>query len=133
MKKNNMALHHIGIVIQNEDMLDDLKEKFNIQEDYRGYVKEYKTLCIFMKDFGGCTLEFIIPESGKLLEFNNGRGGIHHLAFEISNLNSFKQSLNEKGVNFITDYDVKGAGSFKVNFTKPKTSDYLLFEFLEKV
>lgn len=133
MKKNDIKLHHIGIVIPNEGTLDDLKEKLGLDEDYRGYVDEYKTLCIFMKDLENCILEFIIPNGGKLSEYNDGKGGIHHLAFEVENLIEFKRNLSNKGVNFITEHDVKGAGSFKVNFTKPKTSNHILFEFLEKI
>jgi len=132
MKKNNIRLHHIGVVIPDEETLDDLKGKLDIEEDFRGYVNEYKALCIFMKEPENCVLEFIIPDGGKLSEFNNGRGGIHHMAFEVKNLEEFKKNLDSKGVNFISDYDVKGAGSFKVNFTKPRTSNYILFEFLEK-
>ena len=90
----NLSLHHIGIVVPNEEVFLHFCKVFNLQEDYRGYVAEYAALCIFMKGNGKSPIEFVIPNGGKLKEFNDGKGGLHHIAFETPSIAETKKEAN---------------------------------------
>lgn len=130
---NNLTLHHIGIIVFDEETVKQFCKIFGLKEEYRGYVPEYNALCIFIKGNGKSSIEFVIPINGKLKDFNNGNGGLHHIAFETSNLNELKRQLEFNNVQFIQQEPVKGAGNFIVNFTRPKSSKRILVELVEMI
>jgi methylmalonyl-CoA/ethylmalonyl-CoA epimerase len=129
----NLILHHVGIVVHDEEVVKQFCKLFNLKEDYRGYVPEYNALCIFMRGNGKSSIEFVIPSNGKLKDFNGGKGGLHHIAFKTSDLNKAKTELEQNNVKFIQHDPVKGAGNFVVNFTKPKSSKRILVELIEMI
>ena len=130
---NKGVLHHVGIVVHDEEIVRKLSSIFGLEESYRGYVRKYNALCIFMKGNGATPIEFIVPNGGKLANFNNGRGGLHHLAFTTKDIREMKKFLEEKGIELIEEQPVRGAGEFIVNFTKPKTTNHILIELVEEL
>lgn len=129
----DLTLHHVGIIVPDEETVMQFCELFNLKEDFRGYVPEYNALCIFAKGNGKSCIEFVIPNDGKLKDFNDGKGGLHHIAFEVCDINNVKSELEHKNIKFIQQDPVKGAGNFVVNFTKPKSSKRILVELIEMI
>lgn len=43
--KENLSLHHVGIVAPTEQYAQDLMSLLGLEEEHRGYVPEYKSLC----------------------------------------------------------------------------------------
>ncbi|BCV21395.1 VOC family protein [Moorella sp. Hama-1] len=126
-----MQIHHIGVVIPSEEIAANFIKMFGLQEDYRGYVPEYQSLCIFMKGNGSPPLEFIIPSGGKLSEYNKGRGGIHHIAYKVEDIHKTKTELEKSGAQFLEETPVKGAGNFIVNFIRPRSTGGILVELVQ--
>jgi len=77
---NAPRLHHVGIVQSSEADAKTLMTLLGLEEDFRGYVETWSALCIFTKPMGGSPIEFIIPNGGPLERFNQGAGGLHHIA-----------------------------------------------------
>ena len=85
--KHIIRTHHWGIVLPTVEKAETFMKTFGLQEDYRGHVKAYDSHLIFTKHGEGAdAVEFIIPQSGVLCEFNKGKGGIAHVAYLVDDL-----------------------------------------------
>ena len=80
-----------------EKTAEAFAELFGLEEDYRGYVPEYHSLCIFTKRKGGSAVEFVIPDGGNLSDYNKGKGGIHHIALLVDDIKPLKKNSIKKG------------------------------------
>jgi catechol 2,3-dioxygenase-like lactoylglutathione lyase family enzyme len=125
-------IHHIGIIVPNEEQINFLFQLMGLEYGYSVYVKEYQANCIFGKGEGKL-LEFIIPDvNSKLSKFNNGLGGIHHLAIETPNIKQTMEYLDKKfEIDFIEKEPVK-AGDLWINFLSPTMTRGITIEFVQK-
>lgn len=126
------ALHHVGIVMPEEKSAEAFMQLFGLEEEYRGYVPEYQSLCIFTKRNDGSAIEFVIPDGGNLGEYNKGKGGIHHVALLVDDIRAAKEEMNQKGAQLLEEVPVQGAGDFIVNFVRPRSAYGILVEFIEE-
>jgi len=68
-----------------------------------------------------------------LTQFNNGKGGIHHIAFEVEDVEAARREFTEKGMEMLETKAVEGAGGIIVNFLRPRYGLGVLVEFVEQV
>lgn len=129
----HMRLHHVGIVISQEKA-DRFMEKFGLETDYNEYVEAYKADCLFTK-YGPneSPIELVIPKEGVLTEYNNGKGGIHHIAFEVDDVEKVRREYESRGLRMLEESAVEGAGGIIVNFLRPRFGEGILVEFVQKV
>ena len=67
-------------------------------------------------------------------KFLNNRGpGIHHVCFEVSDINSAIKELNDNNINILSEKPTIGAEGYKVVFIHPKSTGGVLVELAEKV
>ena len=67
-------------------------------------------------------------------KFLNNRGpGIHHVCFEVSDINSAIKELKENNINILSEKPTIGAEGYKVVFIHPKSTGGVLVELAEKV
>ena len=94
-----MRMHHVGVVLPTVEQAERLIQLFGLKVDYRGYVKSYHADLIFTQ-YGPneSPIEFIIPHEGVLTKFNNGKGGIAHIAFEVEDVEAASRELEEQGL-----------------------------------
>lgn len=123
-------LHHVGIVMNELERAEGFLEVFGLREDYREYVPEYHALCIFTA-MEGTRLELIVPDGGVLREYNGGKGGIHHIAFCVDDVEKTRQEFEQRGLAMLETAAVKGAGPILVNFLRPRAGKGILAEFVE--
>lgn len=126
------SVHHVGIVMNEIDRAMAFLKTFNLTEDYREYVPKYQALCIFTKQDTGTAIELIVPDGGVLYDFNNGKGGIHHIAFLVDDIEETTAEYESLGLGMLEKEGVKGAGSIYVNFLRPKFGQGILVEFVEE-
>ena len=130
-----MRMHHVGIVLPTVEQAEHLIDLFGLEVDYRGYVKSYHADLIFTK-YGPMLespIEFIIPHEGVLTKFNNGKGGIAHIAFEVEDVEACSRELVEKGMEMLEPEAVEGTSDIIVNFLRPRYSEGILFELVQTV
>lgn len=129
-------LHHVGIIIPSEEKVRALMDMYGLEEDYSG-MTPYLTKFIFTKmnpDYSDSPIEFLIPESGVLAEYNNGKGGIHHICFEVDDVDAASEEFRQKGFAMLEDPCPMVEGTnMKINFVRPKSSHGILVEFMELV
>ena len=128
-----MRLHHVGIVLLSMDKAEAFLEQYGLEKDYMEYVEAYNAYCLFTK-YGEkeSPIELVIPTEGVLTEFRNGKGGLHHIAFEVEDVEKARREFEEKGLNMLEEEAVPGAGGIIVNFLRPRFGFGVLVEFVQQ-
>jgi methylmalonyl-CoA/ethylmalonyl-CoA epimerase len=83
---------------------------------------------------GDSEVELVRPtvDDSGLGRFLQKRGpGIHHVCFEVEDLNGFVARLKEKGVRMINPEPVAGAAGSRVAFVHPESTGGVLVELSE--
>lgn len=99
-----MKLHHIGIVVSKiQNSLWEVTKY--IQFDTIGLptpVGSQKVNICFLKS-GGTLLELIEPveQNSPIYEFAKAGGGIHHLCFEVDDINKELETMSKKGATIL--------------------------------
>ena len=126
-------LHHTGIVQMSEEEALAMMRLLGLEEDYRGYVPQWRALCIFTKATRGSPIEFVVPDGGPLLKFNKGLGGLHHIALQVPDLDALARDFNSQGMKFLETDHVKGAGAFLCNFLSPVYTRGVTVEYVQSL
>lgn len=124
-------LHHVGIIVADEDQVNTLAALLGLTRGHDEYVAEYEAQCYFTAG-NGAAIEFIVPRpGGKLSKFNKGFGGIHHIALEVDDLAAAQVALRERGVKLLEDQPVD-AGSLLINFVPPLYTRGFIVELVQR-
>ena len=128
-----VRLHHVGIIMTTMERAQQFMKQFGLEEDYREYVDAYQAWCIFTKySAEESPVELVVPIAGKLTEFNKGKGGLHHIAFEVEDVRAARDEYTSKGMEMLEEVPAKGAGGIIVNFLRPRYGLGVLVEFVER-
>ena len=131
---DRLRIHHIGIVLPNRERAEQFMKIFNFETDCEEYVEAYHAQCVFTKhNDQEVAIEFIIPTEGVLTEYNNGKGGIHHIALEVENVEAVRQEYEAQGLKMLEAAAVPGACGIIVNFLRPKYGAGILVEFVQRL
>ena len=114
-----LKIHHIGIVARDEAQIDEFKTVLGLREEARETIEKYHVTNVFLTCAGETKLHFMIPHRGVLKNFNQGRGGFHHIAFCVRDIAAVQTELEGKGVKFIAAEKEDGIKDFKFNFAIP--------------
>jgi methylmalonyl-CoA/ethylmalonyl-CoA epimerase len=123
---------HLGIVVKN---LDAALELFTgaLPLDLV-HTEDYQGMKIGFIPVGDSSIELLQDVSGsssikKFLD-NNGEG-IHHIAFEVDDIEQAVAELKEKGVRLIDEKPRPGAHGMHVAFMHPKATHGILMELVQ--
>ncbi len=128
---------HIGIAVKSID------ESLNFWEKTLGVKctgveevadQKVKTAFLPLKD---SEVELLEPTSddspvAKFMEKNNGRGGIHHLALRVDDLEAALAELKSRGVRLIDEKPRRGAGGAMIAFIHPAATGGVLLELSQR-
>lgn len=130
-----MRMHHVGIILPTMEAAHKFLEVFDLEIDYEGYVEAYQADLIFTKYTGNndSPVELIIPKEGVLKEFNGGRGGIAHIAFEVEDVEAVRKEFESKGMEMLEGTAVPGTSDIIVNFLRPKYGQGILVEYVQTI
>jgi len=130
-----MRMHHVGIVVPTMKKAHEFLDRFGLEIDYAGYVKAYEADLIFAQyNTNESPVELIVPsENSVLAKYNGGKGGIHHIAYEVDDLEAVSREFEQKGMEMLEKESVIGTDDIIVNFLRPKYSDGILVEFVQTV
>ena len=74
-----------------------------------------------------------LGDNSPIAKFLDKRGpGIHHVCFEVEDINSAIKELKENNINVLSDGSTIGAEGYKVVFIHPKSTGGVLVELAEK-
>ncbi|MDR0498482.1 MAG: methylmalonyl-CoA epimerase [Holophagales bacterium] len=129
-----LKISHIGIASPTlQEAMERLERIFGIKHEHTEEVADQKVRTAFYP-IGESTLEYLEstdPESaiGKFLEKKGP--GIHHLAFEVDDVDAAVRELLDKGVQMIDKTPRSGAHGNRIAFIHPKETGGVLIEICQ--
>ncbi len=128
-----MKLDHVGIAVR--DLSQALEQWKLLGAVYKGTeeVVSQKVRVAFLQT-GESKTELLEPTdpSSPIAKFlDSGKKGVHHLAYQVADIDSKLAELKSQGLSLIHEQAVPGAGGTRVAFIHPKSVDGVLVELVE--
>lgn len=130
-------ISHIGVAVPSIDQyLAFFKDVLGLEFTGTEVVEDQKVKVAFLT-VGESRMELLEPTSddspvAKYLANNDGKPKIHHVAYEVDNLEAALAEAREKGVRLIDEEPRIGAGGVRIAFLHPKASAGVLTELCEQ-
>ena len=128
-----MKFDHVGVAVKSVDLMLSVFSKIGEFEVRQTEVAGQKAKIALLKA-GETSVEFLEPtsEDSTLSKFIRERGeGLHHIAFEVDDIEKATNDLRERGFRFIYDRPADGKFGSKVNFMHPKSTGGILVELTQ--
>ena len=130
-----MKINHIGIAVKSiEEALKFYSERLGLESREVVEVPEQKVKVIGLQ-IGESRIELLESTSpdSPIAKFLAKRGeGIHHIAFEVTDIEKRLEELKEKGVRLIDERPRPGAPNTRIAFIHPKSTQGVLIELVER-
>ncbi|MFC1856980.1 VOC family protein [Thermodesulfobacteriota bacterium] len=128
-----MNLHHIGILVFETELLTNLFETMSWKKFGQTYNSTYGIEAQFISN-GQISIELFVPKENKNLRNILRRNGnhIHHLAFEVEDIETQANLLESKGYHILGDTPAPGFEGRPVVFIDPLDSKGILIELIGK-
>lgn len=128
-------IEHIGIAVKDIDSAEKIYEKLLGVSSYkREEVDSENVLTSFFKKGQKIELLASTTEDGVISRYIKKRGeGIHHIAFEVDDIEAEMARLQKEGFALINDKPKKGADNKWVCFIHPKSSNGVLIELCMEI
>ena len=128
-------VEHIGIAVKDLDNANALFEKLFNQDHYKVEEVPSEGVSTSFFQLGETKIELLQasnPESS-IAKFIAKRGeGIHHIAFEVEDIDSEIKRLLKEGFELINDSPKDGADNKKICFLHPKSTNGVLIELCQE-
>ncbi|MEP6682503.1 MAG: methylmalonyl-CoA epimerase [Parafilimonas sp.] len=129
-------IDHIGIAIKNiENSVPMFEKLLNTICYKKEFVAGENVTTAFFKK-GETKIELLQDEKddGIINRFIEKKGeGIHHIAFEVENIQNEIARLKQEGYIFISEIPKKGADNKMICFLHPKSTNGILIELCEQI
>ncbi|MGE6258945.1 methylmalonyl-CoA epimerase [Heyndrickxia sporothermodurans] len=126
---------HIGVAVHSiEDVLPFYTETLPFRCLHIEEVPSENIRVAFI-EAGNVKIELLEPlnPSSTIAKFLDKRGqGVHHVAFNVDDIQTRINELKENGVQMINNQPKIGAGGAEVAFLHPKSGHGVLYELCEK-
>jgi methylmalonyl-CoA/ethylmalonyl-CoA epimerase len=127
-------LEHIGIAVKNLDQANALFEKLLGRPHYKVESVESEGVKTSFFEIGGVKIELLEASraDSPIAKFIEKKGeGIHHLAFEVKNIDQAIQHYQQQGFTPIQPEPKKGADNKMICFLHPKSTQGVLIELCQ--
>ncbi|MCK4544147.1 methylmalonyl-CoA epimerase [candidate division WOR-3 bacterium] len=128
-------IDHIGIAVENlDESIEIFKEQLGLKLIEREEVLE-QMVNVAKFRVGNVDIELLEPTSqdSPIAKYIEKKGaGIHHIAYEVDDLDKSIKNLIDKGLRMIDIKPRKGAGNKKIAFIHPKSTVRILTELCEE-
>ena len=130
-----MKIDHIGIAVKSiEEALKFYSERLGLKSREVVEVQEQRVKVIALQ-IGESKIELLESTSpdSPIAKFLKMRGeGIHHIAFEVTDIEKRLKELKEKGIRLIDESPRLGAHNTRIAFIHPKSTQGVLIELVER-
>ena|SRR5689334_15073242 len=131
-----LKIEHIGIAVKNISESVKLFETLLDTSSYKTEVVESERVTTAFFKVGESKVELLeasAPESA-IAKFVEARGeGLHHIAFEVKDIEKEMARLKEKGFQLLRDKPFRGADNKMVCFIHPKSCNGVLVELCQEI
>ena len=131
-----LKVEHIGIAVRTLAESVPLFEKLLNSQCYKTEVVESEKVNTAFFKTKDTKIELLesIEENGVISKFIDKKGeGLHHIAFEVDNIETEMERLKNEGFALLNDKPKKGADNKLVCFLHPKSTNGVLIELCEEI
>jgi methylmalonyl-CoA/ethylmalonyl-CoA epimerase len=128
------SLHHVAIVVRNLDEALRAYEALGFEADDRSHILTQSVDVVTMKAGSGW-VELISPTDPEspISRFLANRGeGLHHVAYQVSSLETWLERLHAIGARLIDRTPREGAHGWRIAFIHPESCAGVLTELVEE-
>tara|TARA_B100000965_G_C19300526_1_gene629964 strand:- start:88 stop:489 length:402 start_codon:yes stop_codon:yes gene_type:complete len=129
-------IEHIGLAVKDLSASNKIfNSLFKISPYKEETVASEKVKTSFYK-IGDVKIELLqdVGKNGIIANFIKKRGeGLHHIAFEVENIQEEIGRLKERGLVFINEIPKKGADNKLICFIHPKSTNGVLIELCQNI
>jgi methylmalonyl-CoA/ethylmalonyl-CoA epimerase len=126
-------INHIAIAVKDvEETLKFWRDAMGLKVDHIEDVPSQKSEVVFIP-VGDSEVELVkptSPDSGVAKFVEEKGGGMHHLCFEVDNIDEMLVQLKDKGIRLINEVALELPGR-KMAFIHPKSTNGVLVELYE--
>ena len=127
-------IEHIGIAVKDLKQSNELFTKLFGKPSYKQESVESEGVTTSFFQVGPNKIELLeaTREDSPIAKFIEKKGeGIHHIAFEVSNIEAEIERLKKEGFIVLNEAPKKGADNKKIVFLHPKTTNGVLIELCQ--
>jgi len=127
-------LEHIGIAVKSLENSKQIFKDILGQDSYKMEPVESENVNTLFYQVGDTKIELLeaTSEDSPIAKFIKKRGeGIHHLAFDVDDVQTKIDELKAKGYRMIHDHPKAGADNKIIAFMHPKSSNGVLVELCQ--
>ncbi|HEV8272817.1 MAG TPA: methylmalonyl-CoA epimerase [Chitinophagaceae bacterium] len=131
-----LKVEHIGIAVKTLAESVPLFEKLLNSQCYKTEMVESEKVNTAFFKTRDTKIELLesIDENGVISKFIDKKGeGLHHIAFEVENIETEMERLKNEGFILLNDKPKKGADNKLVCFLHPKSTNGMLIELCEEI
>ena len=128
-------VEHIGIAVKDLRNANQLFERLFNQPNYKLEELESEGVSTSFFKVGETKIELLeaTNENSAIFKFIEKRGeGIHHIAFEVEDIDAEMQRLKAEGFQLIQQNPKDGADNKKICFLHPKSTNGVLIELCQE-
>ncbi len=127
-------INHVGIVVKSlEDSIPFYRDQLGMTFEGTEEVAEQKVRVAFLQ-IGESRIELLEPtsEDSPVAKFLEKKGeGVHHMAYEVDDVEVALTKMKEKGVRLIDETPRRGAHNSLIAFLHPKATGGVLTEICQ--
>jgi len=128
-------IDHVAIVVENmDDATAFWQDALGLKISHTENIADQESVIAFLP-VGGSEVELVKPttETSGIARYLQKRGpGIHHVCFEVDDLQATLDRLDAQGVELINRKPTTGAGGTRVAFVHPRSANGVLVELYER-
>ncbi len=127
-------VNHIGVAVKSIEEAKKIFELLGAEVEGEEIVEDQKVKVAFIP-VGETRIELLEPtsEDSPVAKFLAKRGeGIHHIAFQVDDVEKALQLLEEKGIQLIDKKPRRGAHNTLIAFIHPKSTNGVLIELCQE-
>ena len=131
-----VRVEHIGIAVRALDKVNDLYQKLFDQAPYKSERVDREQVETSFFKIGDTKIEFLeaTGDQSAIGKYIDRRGeGIHHIAFEVENIEAEMARLAGAGFQLLSEEPKKGADNKLVCFIHPKSTNGVLVELCQEI
>ena len=128
-------VEHIGIAVKSIADSENLFSKLLNTEAYKKEIVQSEGVSTTFFRSGDTKIELLeaINESSPIAKFLSNRGeGIHHIAFEVDDIEAEMNRLKKEGFTLLSEKPKNGADNKLVCFLHPKSANGVLVELCQE-
>ena len=129
-------IEHIGIAVNDINKSNKLFAKIFGKENYKSEIVEFEGVITSFFQIGENKIELVEaknPDSPISKYLQKNREGMHHIAFEVEDIEKEMERLKKEGIRLINDTPKKGADNKLICFLHPKDTNGVLIELCQEI